>query len=698
MPPVSLRPIMYQVLAHKWRPKTLSQVVGQQAILQILKNSLKRNKLHHAYLFTGVRGIGKTTIARVFAKCLNCVIGMTDEPCEICESCMSINQGNCIDLIEVDAASRTKVEDTKELLANVQYLPVSNRFKIYIIDEVHMLSNHSFNALLKTLEEPPEHVKFLFATTDPQKLPATVLSRCLQFKLRKFTLNEIAEHLINILNAEKHVFHQEAIYMVAKAADGSMRDAITMLEQVLAFGDNDVSVDCIQEILGIPNIENIYQILEYIFQQDAEKSLNIINLLAKNTSDFVKILQELQVVLHRIAILQEVPAIYDQDKDVFKLERLKLLANILKAEEVQLYYQISINGLKDLPYASDLKSGFEMVILRMIAFNPARVAPVNFYNHKIELSEPEIVTPEIIKPEIVKPKIVKPEIITPEIVKPKIVKPKIVKPKIVKPKIVKPEIITPEIVKPKIVKPKIVKPKIVKPEIVKPEIVKPEIVKPEIVKPKIVKSKIVKSKIVKPKIVKPKIVKPKIVKPEIVKPEIVKPKIVKSKIAKNTIVITEVPQAEIAQPAIAMPELAIAHIPDIPKSAPTVLPNWMEIVSKLNLFGISVHLAHHCTIVVWDNNGVIELKVAANQSFFLRPATSKELQQALKEYLKKDVKLIITSGQQQTDTPAIQINKINQQKKQEVEEKVYADPILQQILKSFNGNVEEIKIREFSGS
>ena len=359
------------------------------------------------------------------------------------------------------------------------------------------------------------------------------------------------------------------------------------------------------------------QTVEHI-EQDAEKSLNIINILAKNTSDFVKIIQELQVVLHRIAILQEVPTIYDQDKDVFKLERLKLLANILKAEEVQLYYQISINGLKDLPYASDLKSGFEMVILRMIAFNPARVAPVNFYNHKIELSEPEIVTPEIIKPEIVKP----------------------------------------------------------------------EIVKPEIVKPKIVK----------PKIVKPKIVKPEIVKPEIVKPEIVKSKIVKSKIAKNTIVITEVPQAEIAQPAIAMPELAIAHIPDIPKSAPTVLPNWMEIVSKLNLFGISVHLAHHCTIVVWDNNGVIELKVAANQSFFLRPATSKELQQALKEYLKKDVKLIITSGQQQTDTPAIQINKINQQKKQEIEEKVYADPILQQILKSFNGNVEEIKIREFSGS
>jgi DNA polymerase III subunit gamma/tau len=521
---------MYQVLAHKWRPKTLSQVVGQNAVLQILKNSLNRNKLHHAYLFTGVRGIGKTTIARVFAKCLNCAIGITDTPCDACESCININQGNCIDVIEVDAASRTRVEDTKDLLANVQYLPVSSRFKIYIIDEVHMLSNHSFNALLKTLEEPPEHVKFLFATTDPQKLPATIISRCLQFKLRKFAITEIADHLIHVLTAENCVFTKDAIYMIAKAADGSMRDALTMLEQVVAFGDNNVKVNCIQEILGIPNIENIYSILSSVLQQNTKQALEIIDILAKNTSDFVKILQELQAVLHRIAILQEVPDIYNQDPDVFGLDILKSIADHIKPEQVQLYYQIAINGLKDLPYASDLKSGFEMVILRMIAFSPVKIAQNNCKNYKIE---------ELAKK---------------------------------------------------------------------------------------------------------------------IEPEI----IVEKKL-----------------------ETSISQIS---------IPNWLEVVAKLNLQGFSRQLAHHCTITAWDNNGVVELNLDASRATIATAVNKAQLQAALCKYLSKNIKLIVNTGKQKTETPAMQISKINQQKHQLAADNIHSDPIVQQILKEFDGNIEEIKI------
>jgi DNA polymerase III subunit gamma/tau len=358
----------HQVLARKWRPRLFKEMVGQEHVLKALINALDQNRLHHAYLFTGTRGVGKTTIARILAKCLNCEQGVTSEPCGTCASCVEINEGRCVDLIEVDAASRTKVEDTRELLDNVQYLPTRARFKVYLIDEVHMLSNNSFNALLKTLEEPPPHVKFLLATTDPQKLPVTILSRCLQFNLKNMSPERIAEHLKFVLGQEQVAHDEAALWQLGRAADGSMRDALSLTDQAIAFGENSVLENDVSTMLGSIDRGRIQQIFQALLDKDAAAILDQITELAQFAPDYAAVLEELIALLHRIAVTQAVPEAVNGDAVL--AEKLRHYASEISPEDVQLYYQIALIGRRDLPLNPDAKAGLEMVLLRMLAFSP----------------------------------------------------------------------------------------------------------------------------------------------------------------------------------------------------------------------------------------------------------------------------------------------------------------------------------------
>jgi DNA polymerase III subunit gamma/tau len=357
----------HQVLARKWRPKTFSEVIGQQHVVQALQNALDRDHLHHAYLFTGSRGLGKTTIARILAKSLNCEQGVSSKPCGECAACQEIDNGRFVDLYEIDAASRTKVEDTRELLDNVQYSPTKGRFKVYLIDEVHMLSNHSFNALLKTLEEPPAHVKFLLATTDPQKLPATVLSRCLQFHLMLMTPEQISGHLATILQAEKVNFEQPALHLLSKAANGSMRDALSLLDQAIAYGNGTVNEAETKTMLGTIEPTTLYQILTALAAQNANDILAGVNQLAAQGIDFARALADLLSMLHQIAIAQ---AVADAPVNEFDAAQIHQLAQQIKPEETQLFYQIGLIGQRDMNLAPSPRAGFEMTLLRMLAFIP----------------------------------------------------------------------------------------------------------------------------------------------------------------------------------------------------------------------------------------------------------------------------------------------------------------------------------------
>lgn len=341
-------------------------MVGQEHVLKALSNALDQGRMHHAYLFTGTRGVGKTTVARIFAKCLNCAEGVSSRPCEQCASCREINEGRFIDLIEVDAASRTKVEDTRELLENVQYRPTSGRYKVYLIDEVHMLSTHSFNALLKTLEEPPPHVIFLLATTDPQKLPATILSRCLQFNLKNMSPEKVVEHLGHVLAEEKVEFEPEALWLLGRAADGSMRDALSLTDQAIAHGNGSLSEALVREMLGSIDRSWIYRILDSLIARDAAALLEQVAAMAEHAPDYCSALDELLLVLHSVAIQQAAPGVLD--KNSMDLERLVAIASAISAEDVQLFYQMALLAKRDLLLAADGRSGFEMALLRMLSF------------------------------------------------------------------------------------------------------------------------------------------------------------------------------------------------------------------------------------------------------------------------------------------------------------------------------------------
>ena len=358
----------YQVLARKWRPRTFSDMAGQEHVLQTLIHALNNQRLHHAYLFTGTRGVGKTTIARIFAKCLNCEQGVSATPCGKCTACTQIAEGRFIDLIEVDAASKTKVEDTRELLENVQYAPSVGRYKVYLIDEVHMLSSHSFNALLKTLEEPPPHVIFLLATTDPHKLPITILSRCLQFSLKNLSPQMIAEYLKSVLVAEQIPFEEAALWSIAKAAQGSMRDALTLLDQSISFCAGNVTDAEVSSLLGTPDQALVMGIVQALNADNAPGLLDIANTISSRAFDYFMLLDNLLALLHRIAIAQLVPGGIDNSQG--DREQVLALARELSAEQVQLYYQIALNGRQDMSLAFDARIAFEMLLMRLLVFSP----------------------------------------------------------------------------------------------------------------------------------------------------------------------------------------------------------------------------------------------------------------------------------------------------------------------------------------
>ncbi|MEB0980094.1 DNA polymerase III subunit gamma/tau [Citrobacter portucalensis] len=364
----------YQVLARKWRPQTFADVVGQEHVLTALANGLSLGRIHHAYLFSGTRGVGKTSIARLLAKGLNCETGITATPCGVCDNCREIEQGRFVDLIEIDAASRTKVEDTRDLLDNVQYAPARGRFKVYLIDEVHMLSRHSFNALLKTLEEPPAHVKFLLATTDPQKLPVTILSRCLQFHLKALDVEQIRHQLEHILK-EEHIAHEpRALQLLARAADGSLRDALSLTDQAIASGDGLVSTEAVSTMLGTLDDDQALSLVEAVVAADGERVMALVNDAAARGIEWEALLVEMSALLHRIAMVQLSPAALGSDMAAIE-QRMRELARIVPPTDVQLYYQTLLIGRKELPYAPDRRMGVEMTLLRALAFHPRMPLP-----------------------------------------------------------------------------------------------------------------------------------------------------------------------------------------------------------------------------------------------------------------------------------------------------------------------------------
>ena len=360
---------MYQVLARKYRPRNFNELVGQNHVSRALTSALDRGRLHHAYLFTGTRGVGKTTIARILAKCLNCETGVTSTPCEVCATCKAVNEGRFIDLIEIDAASRTKVEDTRELLDNVPYAPTQGRFKVYLIDEVHMLSTHSFNALLKTLEEPPEHVKFLFATTDPQKLPITVISRCLQFTLRPLAVDEITHHLDHILNKEHINAEQDAIWQIAESAQGSLRDALSLTDQAIAYGQGAIHHQDVKEMLGLIDRTIIYDLILAIHQNQRERVSQLLLQFRQQALDVSLVLDQFISTLHELAMLQYLPELslkYSAEIN----RKIMQLSQLVSAQDLQLYYQIACKGRAELQLAVTQEQGFEMTVLRLMAFRP----------------------------------------------------------------------------------------------------------------------------------------------------------------------------------------------------------------------------------------------------------------------------------------------------------------------------------------
>ena len=366
----------YQVLARKWRPRNFEQLVGQTHVARALVNALDADRLHHAFLFTGTRGVGKTTLARILAKCINCETGVTSKPCGECGACVEIDEGRFVDLLEVDAASRSRVDETRDLMDNVQFTPARGRYKVYLIDEVHMFSEKSFNALLKTLEEPPPHVKFLLATTDPQKLPITVLSRCLKFNLKRLPAGDIAGHLERILAEEAIEFESAAVQLVSRAADGSMRDALSLLDQAVAYGAGTVREEEARAMLGTVDRSRVVDLLDAVAARDAAGALDVVAAVASDAADYEDVLGEVVNTLHRIAVRQAIPGAAEPDPDL--AEACGRLAERFSPEDVQLYYEIGLRGRRDLALAPDPRLGLEMTVLRMLAFAPeaADAAPV----------------------------------------------------------------------------------------------------------------------------------------------------------------------------------------------------------------------------------------------------------------------------------------------------------------------------------
>ena len=379
----------YQVLARKWRPRRFADLVGQEHVVGALKNALEQGRLHHAWLLTGTRGVGKTTIARILAKSLNCENAEHGEPCGVCSSCTQIDAGRFVDLLEIDAASNTGIDNIREVLENAQYAPTVGKYKVYIIDEVHMLSKSAFNAMLKTLEEPPEHVKFILATTDPQKVPITVLSRCLQFVLRNLTAEQVFGRLQFVLDEEKIPYDNNALQLIGRAAAGSMRDALSLLDQSIALSSGEVSENSVRQMLGVVDRRYLFDLLTAIAGQDNAEVLDCVQEMSAHSVGFATVLDELAALLLDLAVIHAVPS--SADPSVSDIAEVQKLAQQLSSEEIQLYYQCVINGKKDLPLAPDEYSGFLMTVLRMLSFSPlaAREVKIDQQIDGTELADPK---------------------------------------------------------------------------------------------------------------------------------------------------------------------------------------------------------------------------------------------------------------------------------------------------------------------
>lgn len=553
-------------IARRYRPRNFQAVVGQEITLRSLTSALDTGRLHHAYLFTGTRGVGKTTLARILAKCLNCERGISSTPCETCTSCVAIQKGASVDLLEVDAASRTKVEDTRELLDNVQYLPTQSRFKIYLIDEVHMLSGHSFNALLKTLEEPPAHVKFILATTDPQKLPITVLSRCLQFHLQRLPFQAIVNHLKQVLTQENILFEETALPVLARAADGSMRDALSLLEQAIAYGQGQIHTHSCRSLIGLAEQGKIASLFSAIVHHQPLDALQIIRLIANAAPDFSAILTELLIFIHHIAVAQQAPEALDDSVD--ERDIILELARKVSLEEIQLYYQIGLLGQRDLPLAPSSILGFEMIILRMLAFQPLDCA--ESVNSK-EIPWKEMLTHP--------------------------------------------------------------------------------------------SSTISEDKQLKEKAHKGTTLK----------------------VSKHEEAMSNASASKLEDTALNVSKKSTPH----DEREKSTSAKWFELVSKLNLSGITKELASHCSVVEWLPNS-LHLNLEKTQQALLNPRSFERLQTALSEHSGVSIKLRITQGDEIGKTPARVLQKNREQALSEAKNALNTDPNVQEFINRFNANVEEI--------
>ncbi|WP_434698537.1 DNA polymerase III subunit gamma/tau [Pseudomonas sp. D1-1] len=675
----------YQVLARKWRPRSFREMVGQTHVLKALINALDSQRLHHAYLFTGTRGVGKTTIARIIAKCLNCETGITSTPCGECSVCREIDEGRFVDLIEIDAASRTKVEDTRELLDNVQYAPSRGRFKVYLIDEVHMLSSHSFNALLKTLEEPPPYVKFILATTDPQKLPATILSRCLQFSLKNMTPERVVEHLTHVLGVENVPFEDDALWLLGRAADGSMRDAMSLTDQAIAFGEGKVMAADVRAMLGTLDHGQVYDVLHALIEGDAKALLEAVRHLAEQGPDWNGVLSEILNVLHRVAIAQALPEGVDNghgDRD-----RVLALAQALPAEDVQFYYQMGLIGRRDLPLAPDPRGGFEMVLLRMLAFRPAdtpdaprqALKPVGISQATADSAKPVAATPVVASAAASAPATVVP---------------------IAEPTAV---VATPEPVVEAQPEPAVEAPSepVAEAIIDLPwnDPVEPEIVQQPAVEP-VLETVAEQPDLPPMPMPTPDSVVPDA--PEWVAAPMPEPTVADVAVATPGIDLDDEPpldedyiEPDMDSAYSYLDDLASEHAAEPapePEPEPAAMPatglalQWLELFPKLQISGMTGSIAANCTLISVDGDHWL-LHLDPAHSALFNATQQRRLNDALNQYHQRTLTLTIELIKPEQETPAQAASRRRADRQREAEESIHNDPFIQQMMQQFGAVV-----------
>ncbi|WP_434656689.1 DNA polymerase III subunit gamma/tau [Pseudomonas sp. R3-56] len=675
----------YQVLARKWRPRSFREMVGQTHVLKALINALDSRRLHHAYLFTGTRGVGKTTIARIIAKCLNCETGITSTPCGECSVCREIDEGRFVDLIEIDAASRTKVEDTRELLDNVQYAPSRGRFKVYLIDEVHMLSSHSFNALLKTLEEPPPYVKFILATTDPQKLPATILSRCLQFSLKNMTPERVVEHLTHVLGVENVPFEDDALWLLGRAADGSMRDAMSLTDQAIAFGEGKVMAADVRAMLGTLDHGQVYDVLHALIEGDAKALLEAVRHLAEQGPDWNGVLSEILNVLHRVAIAQALPEGVDNghgDRD-----RVLALAQALPAEDVQFYYQMGLIGRRDLPLAPDPRGGFEMVLLRMLAFRPAdtpdaprqALKPVGISQATADSAKPVAATPVVASAAASAPAAVAP---------------------IAEPTAV---VATPEPVIEAQPEPAVEAPSepVAEAIIDLPwnDPVEPEIVQQPAVEP-VLETVAEQPELPPMPMPTPDSVVPDA--PEWVAAPMPEPTVADVAVATPGIDLDDEPpldedyiEPDMDSAYSYLDDLASEHAAEPapePEPEPAAMPatglalQWLELFPKLQISGMTGSIAANCTLISVDGDHWL-LHLDPAHSALFNATQQRRLNDALNQYHQRTLTLTIELIKPEQETPAQAASRRRADRQREAEESIHNDPFIQQMMQQFGAVV-----------